>query len=501
MDPVAPMPEAPKSSGSTALRVIGLFFLVGALIGANYVLASNIVDNKISSEQVGGEVALDQSLQELAKQNSLSVNQDGELTVDGQLNLQNSAVLNPTSEPTSPVTGQIYLSSKDNKVYYYDGTKFVSLVTGESSDDIGATGTPGTGVSVQGTSGISLTAGYGILVNGYKITNAGVTKLYAGNGVQVSGINGDVTIALPQAVGPGNAPTFAGLTLSSPLGVSSGGTGASSPTGARANLGAASIGANSDITSLSGLSTALSVAQGGTGQTSFTSGGVLVGNNTSGIGVVTWSGSGLCFMSQVSGAPQFQSCPGGSGTVTAGSPQNSGRLAKFGALNEVVNSLISESGSDVTTFGNILGRNPADSATAMVIQNTTAVSALTVNTLNMRVIVKDLEVQGHLITSGSAPSGSPGAGAGSGATCSIAGNDTAGTITMTTGTGSTSGAMCDITFNSSFGTAPRVLISPDNLISSDLSAATTARTTSGFSITTSTPNDSTEYVYNYIVVQ
>jgi hypothetical protein len=137
----------------------------------------------------------------------------------------------------------------------------------------------------------------------------------------------------------------------------------------------------------------------------------------------------------------------------------------------------------------------------MVIQNTTAVSALTVNTLNMRVIVKDLEVQGHLITSGSAPSGSPGAGAGSGATCSIAGNDTAGTITMTTGTGSTSGAMCDITFNSSFGTAPRVLISPDNLISSDLSAATTARTTSGFSITTSTPNDSTEYVYNYIVVQ
>ena len=502
MDPVAPMPEAPKSSGSTALRVIGLFFLVGALIGANYVLASNIVDNKISSEQVGGEVALDQSLQELAKQNSLSVNQDGELTVDGQLNLQNSAVLNPTSEPTRPVTGQIYLSSIDNKIYYYNGTKFVALVSGESTDDIGGTGTPGTGVSVQGTSGISLTAGYGILVNGYKITNAGVTKLYAGNGVQVSGINGDVTIALPQAVGPGNAPTFAGLTLSSPLGVSSGGTGASSPTGARANLGAASIGANSDITSLSGLSTALSVAQGGTGQTSFTSGGVLVGNNTSGIGVVTWSGSGLCFMSQVSGAPQFQSCPGGSGTVTAGSPQNSGRLAKFGALNEVVNSLISESGSDVTTFGNILGRNPADSATAMVIQNTSAVAALTVNTLNMRVTVNDLEITGHLISSGSAPTATVQASAGTSASCSVVGNDSAGTITFTTDSDVVAGDMCKITFNTAYGSAPRVLISPDNTNAAGLQVATTGRTINEFTLTSgNTPSGPTTYIFNYITIQ
>jgi hypothetical protein len=48
-----------------------------------------------------------------------------------------------------------------------------------------------------------------------------------------------------------------------PLG--SGGTSATTPTGARSNLGAAASGANSDITELSGLSTPLSVAQGGTG--------------------------------------------------------------------------------------------------------------------------------------------------------------------------------------------------------------------------------------------
>jgi hypothetical protein len=49
------------------------------------------------------------------------------------------------------------------------------------------------------------------------------------------------------------------------LALARGGTGAGTPTGARATLGAAASGANSDIASLSGLSTPLSLAQGGTG--------------------------------------------------------------------------------------------------------------------------------------------------------------------------------------------------------------------------------------------
>jgi len=49
------------------------------------------------------------------------------------------------------------------------------------------------------------------------------------------------------------------------LAIVSGGTGAETATDARTNLSAAKSGANSDITSLSGLTTPLSVAQGGTG--------------------------------------------------------------------------------------------------------------------------------------------------------------------------------------------------------------------------------------------
>lgn len=51
------------------------------------------------------------------------------------------------------------------------------------------------------------------------------------------------------------------------LGIGEGGTGAADASGARNNLGAAQSGANSDITSLSGLTTPLSVAQGGTAAT------------------------------------------------------------------------------------------------------------------------------------------------------------------------------------------------------------------------------------------
>jgi len=64
------------------------------------------------------------------------------------------------------------------------------------------------------------------------------------------------------------------------LAVADGGTGASTAANARTNLSAASSGANSDITSITGLTTALTVAQGGTGVTSSTGTGSVVLSNS-----------------------------------------------------------------------------------------------------------------------------------------------------------------------------------------------------------------------------
>jgi len=75
--------------------------------------------------------------------------------------------------------------------------------------------------------------------------------------------------------------TITALPTGTVLPVANGGTGATTASGARTNLSAAVSGANSDITSLTGLTTPLSVAQGGSGATSTIAYSVLCGGTTS----------------------------------------------------------------------------------------------------------------------------------------------------------------------------------------------------------------------------
>lgn len=90
---------------------------------------------------------------------------------------------------------------------------------------------------------------------------------------------------------------------------------------ARATLGAAASGANSDITSLSALSTPLSVAQGGTGIATITSHDIIIGNGTSAPTLLApHSSSGVPLVSQGSSSnPSYNTCQviGGGTGVTA----------------------------------------------------------------------------------------------------------------------------------------------------------------------------------------
>jgi len=111
---------------------------------------------------------------------------------------------------------------------------------------------------------------------------------------------------------------FLAISLTTDLAVVDGGTGASTASGARSNLGAAASGANSDITSLTGLTTALSAAQGGTGLTSPGTAGYVLTSTGSG-----WASSAL---------PAAMVYPGAGIAVSTGSAWTASLTAPSGAI-------------------------------------------------------------------------------------------------------------------------------------------------------------------------
>jgi hypothetical protein len=154
-----------------------------------------------------------------------------------------------------------------------------------STSAVGVASFPTAQFTVATTGAVSISALAGSVVSGNITGNAanvtGVVALANGGtaattaplaraslGAAASGANSDIT-------------SITGLTTA--LSIAQGGTSATTAPLARSALSAASSGANSDITSLTGLTTALTVGQGGTGATSFTSGYFLVGGGTTAV--------------------------------------------------------------------------------------------------------------------------------------------------------------------------------------------------------------------------
>ena len=126
----------------------------------------------------------------------------------------------------------------------------------------------------------------------------------------------------------------------SSIGILYGGTGAATPSGARTNLSAAASGANSDITSLAGLTTALSVAQGGTGWAAVQSGAVPYGNGSSAL-ATTSAGTPGQVLALLSGVPTWTATT----TFSSGLTYSGGNVTNTGVTSNVAGSGISVSGA------------------------------------------------------------------------------------------------------------------------------------------------------------
>lgn len=124
----------------------------------------------------------------------------------------------------------------------------------------------------------------------------------------------------------------------------------------------------------------------------------------------------------------------------------------------------------------------------------------------------DISVGGHVITEGNLPRVELQAAAGvsdankqnpQDAVITIEGNDTAGTITITTGdTAVTAGDLARITFSKQYGKTPRVILSPYSATAAALRAYQGRTTTHEFlwsALDAPTPN--TTYKYNYFITE
>lgn len=125
------------------------------------------------------------------------------------------------------------------------------------------------------------------------------------------------------------------------------------------------------------------------------------------------------------------------------------------------------------------------------------VGSLTLSSINLS---SNLVFGGHLVPSGNAPAVRASAASGAG-TVKIDGNDTAGTITITTGGGSLiAGELAVITFKTAFTGTPKVQLTPLNAAASGLNYYAT-HTSTFFTVNTSNAPASGVYIFDYLVTQ
>jgi len=165
----------------------------------------------------------------------------------------------------------------------------------------------------------------------------------------------------------------------------------------------------------------------------------------------------------------------------------------------------------LTQNGAAIFQDPTDSTLALQVQNGLGNPLFTVDTADTQVTVSgalivsgNITVSGHIVTGGATPSITTGAASCTAPTDSVSGDDTSGTITVTTGTSCASGKLLTVNFATSFAAAPHVTVTPGSAASAALNAYVDDSTIASGSFdldTASTPASGTTYKWNYIVVQ
>jgi hypothetical protein len=239
---------------------------------------------------------------------------------------------------------------------------------------------------------------------------------------------------------------------------------------------------------------------------------VYIGNGVAGgsTGGFTLQASGA-FGTDAAGATV--NIAGGKGTGTGSGGDINMQIAKPGTTGSTLNSLVTVFNLSGTN-GAALFKNAANSDSAFKIQNSTGTNLLVADTTNMKltvtrvVITADLTVNGHIISGGNTPTTTIATDhigtVASGATCTVTGTDTAGTITIHVGSagGTNPINVCQVNFSSAFSSAPTVVVGAANNTAAEQLVMTGTTTTTSFQVNTRYyPTGNEDYVIKYLVVQ
>lgn len=127
-----------------------------------------------------------------------------------------------------------------------------------------------------------------------------------------------------------------------------------------------------------------------------------------------------------------------------------------------------------------------------------SVSSLSVTSLQVK---NDFSIAKHIVTSGGTPGRSFGTALGGGGTASVSGSDTAGTVNISTGGSPPAGLFITVSFAQRFASTPHVVITPVGSAAGALQYYIN-RDASGFSIGVSSPPPaSSNFAFDYIVIQ
>lgn len=174
------------------------------------------------------------------------VNGANVVAINSPMRVNNSLTVTPSDRPQNAQAGQLYFDKTLKRFMFFDGITHRTVATGQQTDELRTITQEQQNQStelsedinqlraqvlqtqaLQNAATADYVAGAGIDITENTITNTGVIALQGTpNQVFVSASTGSITISLPQDINIGASPTFAGLQLTSPLGITSGGTGA-----------------------------------------------------------------------------------------------------------------------------------------------------------------------------------------------------------------------------------------------------------------------------------